>query len=130
MMVLRDGVPVLALGGAGGGRIPPGVVQVISRIIDDGMELPQALAAPRVYMSGGTLEAETSPGTGWTPAQVAEMEALGLEVRSNPGTGSFARIHAVQFDPESGVWIGGADPDWEGSAQGPNRMRLPGGPPR
>lgn len=130
MMVLRDGVPILAMGGAGGGRIPPGVVQVISRIIDDGMELPQALAAPRVYMSGGTLEAETSPGTGWTPAQVAEMEALGLEVRSNPGIGSFARIHAVQFDPESGVWIGGADPDWEGSAQGPNRMRLPGGPPR
>ena len=130
MMVLRDGVPVLALGGAGGGRIPPGVVQVISRMIDDGMDLPQALAAPRVYMSGGTLEAETSPGTGWTEAQVAEMEALGLEVRSNPGVGSFARVHAVQFDPESGIWIGGADPDWEGSAQGPNRMRRPGGPPR
>lgn len=130
MMVLRDGVPVLALGGAGGGRIPPGVVQVISRIIDDGMDLPQALAAPRVYMSGGTLEAETSPGTGWTAAEVSEMEALGLEVRSNPGVGSFARVHAVQFDPGSGTWIGGADPDWEGSAQGPNRMRRPGGPPR
>lgn len=130
MMVLRDGVPVLALGGAGGGRIPPGVVQVISRIIDDGMDLPQALAAPRVYMSGGTLEAETSPGTGWTEAEVAEMEALGLEVRSNPGVGSFARVHAVQFDAATGTWIGGADPDWEGSAQGPNRMRRPGGPPR
>jgi len=130
MMVLRDGIPVLTMGGAGGGRIPPGVVQVISRIIDDGMGLPQALAAPRVYMSGGVLEAETSPGTGWTPAQVAEMEALGLRVRSNPGVGSFARVHAVQFDPASLTWIGGADPDWEGSAQGPNRMRIPGGPPR
>jgi gamma-glutamyltranspeptidase / glutathione hydrolase len=130
MMVLRDGVPILAMGGAGGGRIPPGVVQVISRVIDDGMELPQALAAPRVFMSGGVLEAETSPGIGWAPAQVAEMEALGLEVRANPGVGSFARVHAVQFDPESLTWIGGADPDWEGSAQGPNRMRRPGGPPR
>ena len=130
MMVLRDGVPILAMGGAGGGRIPPGVVQVISRVIDDGMELPQALAAPRVFMSGGVLEAETSPGIGWTHAQVAEMEALGLEVRASPGVGSFARVHAVQFDPESLTWIGGADPDWEGSAQGPNRMRRPGGPPR
>jgi gamma-glutamyltranspeptidase / glutathione hydrolase len=130
MMVLRDGVPVLALGGAGGGRIPPGVVQVISRVIDDGMDLPRALAAPRVYMGGGTLEAETTPGTGWTHEQVAEMRALGLEVRENLGVGSFARVHAVQFDAASNAWIGGADPDWEGSAQGPNRLRRPGGPPR
>lgn len=130
MMVLRGGVPVLALGGAGGGRIPPGVVQVISRIIDDGMDLPRALAAPRVYMGGATLEAETSPGTGWTPEQVDEMRRLGLDVRENPGVGSFARVHAVQFDASTRTWIGGADPDWEGSAQGPNRLRRPGGPPR
>lgn len=130
MMVLRDGVPVLALGGAGGGRIPPGVVQVISRIIDDGMELPAALAAPRVYMGGGTLEAETTPGSGWSPEQVAEMRALGLEVRGNPGVGSFSRVHAVHFDAAAGTWIGAADPDWEGTAQGPHRLRNPDGPPR
>lgn len=129
-LVLKDGQVVLALGGAGGGRIPPGIVQVISRVIDDGMPLPQALAAPRVYMSGGTLEAETSPGTGWTPEQVEEMRALGLQVRENPGVGSFSRVHAVQFDPATKTWIGAADPDWEGSAQGPHRGRQPGGPAR
>lgn len=129
MMVVKDGQPVLILGAAGGGRIPPGVVQVISRVIDDGLALPQALAAPRVYMGGSTLEAETSPGTGWTPVQVAEMRALGLEVRESPGVGSFSRVHAIQYDAATNTWIGGADPDWEGSAQGPNRMRRPGGPP-
>jgi len=105
-------------------------VQVISRIIDDGMPLPKALAAPRVYMGGGTLEAETSPFTGWTPEQVAEMRALGLEVRENPGVGSFSRVHAIQYDPATNTWTAGADPDWEGSAQGPNRGRRPGGPAR
>ncbi|MDP2957807.1 MAG: gamma-glutamyltransferase [Longimicrobiales bacterium] len=130
LIVLKDGVPVLALGAAGGGRIPPGVVQVISRIIDDGMPLPKALAAPRVYMGGGTLEAETSPFTGWTPEQVAEMRALGLEVRENPGVGSFSRVHAIQYDAATKTWTAGADPDWEGSAQGPNRGRRPGGPAR
>jgi gamma-glutamyltranspeptidase/glutathione hydrolase len=130
LMVLKDGQVVLALGAAGGGRIPPGIVQVVSRILDEGMSLPAALEAPRVYMGGGTLEAETSPFTGWTPEQVAEMRALGLEVRENPGVGSFSRVHAIQYDPATKTWTAGADPDWEGSAQGPNRGRRPGGPAR
>jgi gamma-glutamyltranspeptidase/glutathione hydrolase len=130
MMVLKDGQPILVLGAAGGGRIPPGVVQVISRVIDDGMTLADALAAPRVYMGGTTLEAETTPGIGWTPSEVAEMRAMGLEIRENPGMGSFSRVHAIQYDAATGTWVGGADPDWEGSAQGPQRLREPGGPPR
>lgn len=123
VMVLKDGVPFLALGAAGGGRIPPGVVQVISRVIDDGMTLADALAAPRVYMSGRTLEVETSPGIGWTPAEVGEMRALGLEIRENPGVGSFSRVHAIQYDAATRTWIAGADPDWEGSAQAPRGER-------
>ncbi len=119
LMVLKDGVPVLALGAAGGGRIPPGVVQVISRIVDDGMDLADALAAPRVYMSGSTLEVETTPGSGWTSTDVAQMKALGLAVRETPRVGAFSRVHAVQYDAATKTWIGGADPDWEGSAQSP-----------
>jgi len=130
LIVLKDGQPVLVLGAAGGGRIPPGIVQVISRVIDDGMTLAEALAAPRVYMGGSTLEVETSPGIGWTPDEVAEMRALGLEVRENPDVGSFSRVHAIQFDAATHTWIGGADPDWEGSAQAPDRLRQPVGPAR
>lgn len=127
VIVLKDGVPVVALGAAGGGKIPFGVVQVISRIVDDGMPLADALAAPRTYWSGTTLEAETTPVSGWTPAQVAEMRALGLEVREVPSTGSFSRVHAVQFDAATHTFIGGADPDWEGSAQSPRTPRGGGG---
>lgn len=126
-IVLKDGEPVLVLGAAGGGRIPPGIVQVISRIIDDGMTLAEALAAPRVYMRGGVMEAETTPGSGWTEAEVNEMRALGLDVQENPGTGSFSRVHAIQYDAATNTWIGGADPDWEGSAQAPTPARRGGG---
>lgn len=121
VLVLRDGRPVLALGAAGGARIVSGVAQVISRMVDDGMALGPALAAPRVHMNGDELDAETSPVIGWTEAQLDEMRALGLTVRAVDRHGAFSRVHAVAFDPVSGHWWGGADPDWEGSARGPGQ---------
>ena len=44
---MKDGEVILVLGGAGGGMIPPAVVHAITRVIDFGLDLPQALAAPR-----------------------------------------------------------------------------------
>lgn len=120
VMVLKDGVPILALGAAGGQRIVSGVTQVISRVIDDGMTLAEALEAPRVHMNfDGRLNVETSPIIGWTPAQIEDMRALGIDITETARAGAFSRVHAVQFDPESRTWHGGADPDWEGSARGP-----------
>ncbi|MDH5760508.1 MAG: gamma-glutamyltransferase [Gemmatimonadota bacterium] len=122
LMVLKDGEPVLVLGAAGGARIVSGVVQVISRIVDDGMSLAEALEAPRVHMNGdGTMDAETSPDIGWTPEQLADMRALGIEVDETAEPGSFSRLHAIQYDRATGTWWGAADPDWEGSARGPTR---------
>lgn len=120
-MVLRDGEVVLVLGAAGGGMIPPAVVHAVTRVVDFGMALPQALEAPRATARGTTLSAETSPTAGWTPAQLDAMRALGFEVREVPRDGAFGRVHGIQFDPASGIWIGAADPDWEGSARGPGR---------
>jgi gamma-glutamyltranspeptidase/glutathione hydrolase len=123
VMVLRDGLPVLVLGAAGGTRIVSGVTQVISRIIDDGLTLAEALEAPRVHMNrDGRLDAETSPIIGWTPDELGDMRALGIEVTETARAGAFSRVHAIQYDPEIGIWHGVADPDWEGSARGPMQM--------
>lgn len=120
VIVSRDGEVILVLGAAGGGMIPPAVVHAITRVIDFGLELPQALAEPRVAGGRGeSLNAETSPGIGWTDAQLGEMRALGLEIQPVPRVGAFGRVHGVQFDPATGTWIGAADPDWEGVARGP-----------
>ena len=123
VMVLRNGLPILALGAAGGARIVSGVTQVISRVIDDGLTLAEALEAPRVHMNrDGTLDAETSPVIGWTTDELGDMRALGIEVTETPSAGAFSRVHAIQYDPGTGTWYGVADPDWEGSARGPMQM--------
>jgi gamma-glutamyltranspeptidase/glutathione hydrolase len=122
-MVLRNGQVVLVLGAAGGGMIPPAVVHAVTRVIDFGMSLPEALAAPRVAFGGGGYSAETSPDIGWTDDEVAQMRALGIQVEEQPGTGSFGRVHGIQYDAATGTWIGAADPDWEGTARGPRPAR-------
>ena len=123
-MVAKDGEVLLVLGAAGGGMIPPAVVHAITRVIDFGEPLPVALEEPRVaHASGGAFNAETSPGIGWTEQELSAMRALGLEIREVPRSGAFGRVHGLQFDPVARVWIGAADPDWEGSARGPRGRR-------
>ena len=122
-MVARDGDVVLVLGAAGGGMIPPAVVHAVTRVIDFGMTLPEALEAPRVAFGGGGYTAETSPDIGWTPIELAEMRSLGLEIVEVPRSGAFGRVHGIQYDPATRTWTGAADPDWEGSARGPAARR-------
>ena len=120
LIVEKDGEVVLVLGAAGGGLIPPAVVHAVTRVIDFGMSLPQALEEPRVAGgAGSTLNAETSPDIGWTEQELAQMRALGIEINETARSGAFGRVHGIQYEAESRTWIGAADPDWEGAARGP-----------
>lgn len=81
--------------------------------------------APRVAPDRETgLLLETHPGAGWSPALVETVRELGVEIRSIPREASFGRIHGIRWDRERRVWVGMADPDWEGTALG---VRRPGG---
>ncbi len=128
LMVLFDGQPMLVLGAAGGARIVSAVVQAVCRVVDQGLALPQALAAARLHpMQGSSISAggesgfqmETSPGIGWSPETVAELRELGFAVQEVPRAGAFGRIHGIHFDAATAAWTGAADPDWEGSAAAP-----------
>ncbi|UCC26652.1 MAG: gamma-glutamyltransferase [Gemmatimonadales bacterium] len=134
LMVERDGQPFLALGAAGGGRIPTSIVAAVSRIIDGGMSLEDALAAPRIvpdYPSqtlGGDLaappqlEVETQTGMGFAPEVVDALEAMGYQVEVVERTGAFGRVHAVRWNGSERLWVGAADPDWEGAVAVPREM--------
>ena len=108
--------------------IPPAVLQVLSRVLDQGMSLPDAIAAPRVapkmrifppgYVDDALL-LETTPINGGSKETALALAALGLEVEERPRYASFGRVHALMFDTGSLVWTGVADPDWEGSAAAP-----------
>lgn len=116
LMVVRDGEPVLVLGAAGGARIISAVVQAVLRVVDQGMSLPDALAAARVHPIDGGIAMETSPGIGWGPEVVAEVESWGMEVQEVEREGAFGRIHGIWVNGETGEVVGVADPDWEGAA--------------
>lgn len=51
-IVLRDGKPVLAVGGRGGRRIPNAVFEVLAEFVARGRSLQEAIAAPRMHTEG------------------------------------------------------------------------------
>ena len=127
-MVMDGGDPMLVLGAAGGARIVSAVVQAVCRVVDQGLSLPEALAAARLHPMQGSLNSpgsesgfqmETSPEIGWSPDVLAELRQLGFAVQEVPRTGAFGRIHGMSWDAATSSWTGAADPDWEGSAAAP-----------
>ena len=111
LLVLERGRPRLVLGAAGGKRIPSSIVNVVGRVLGQGLSLPDAVAAPRVHPGGEGFELDKAAGV------VDELAQLGFEtaIVTQPA----ARVHAVAFDAVSGEWIGAADPRGRGSARGP-----------
>jgi len=117
VIVFKDDKPLLALGAAGGSRIPSSIVNVISKIIDYGMPLSKALYAPRVHPLEEGINLEVVDGTRWNEDDSTYFSQLGYTVEMRRLPGQFGRIHAVMLDTLTGEWIGCADPDWEGTAE-------------
>jgi gamma-glutamyltranspeptidase/glutathione hydrolase len=90
--VTRDGHPVLAVGAAGGVRIPSSVGEVLFNFVGLGASLETSFAAPRID-THGTLD------LGIDKRHSAEQEAyykeLGYTVARRPG----AYVGAVSFNP-------------------------------
>ena len=119
-ILLKNGKPYLALGAAGGDRIVTAVVQVISRIVDEHMSLPEALAAARVHPARpGGMDLELHEGIEWQQEDFEFLKEQGLLINPRIQKGRFGRIHAVLYQANLHSWIGAADPDWEGTAAGP-----------
>ncbi len=118
IIILKDGKPFLALGAAGGARIVPAIVQVISRVIDHGMPLEQALSAGRIYQLPDRLLVENHKNIFWKDKKTMDLlRQCGIKIEEVKTTAQFGRVHAIQYDG-SGNWIGAADPDWSGTAKG------------
>jgi gamma-glutamyltranspeptidase/glutathione hydrolase len=103
-IVLRDGKPVMAIGAAGGRRIPNGIFQVLMRVLCDGDNLEQAVIEPRLFTNGSTLlHAER----GRPEAEIRYFKQIGYTIAG----GEQCIVSAVQIDPakkDQGV-VGVAD---------------------
>jgi gamma-glutamyltranspeptidase/glutathione hydrolase len=91
VMALRDGKLVYALGLPGGKRIFPSAMQALINLIDHGMDLQEAVEAPRVWTEGNALEVEPA-----IPEAAREkLRAMGHDVVEMATVGG--GMNAIQF---------------------------------
>lgn len=111
-MVMKDGRALMPFGVMGGHYQPFGHTHVVGNVIDAGLDVQQAIDAPRIFHFGGVLALED----GVPRASAAALAALGHDVRAAgvPLGGG----QAVMIDRDAGVLVGGSDPRKDGCALG------------
>jgi len=121
--VMKDGAPFMAFGLMGGDMQPQGHVQVLTDIIDFGMNVQEAGDAARWYHTGGSEVTGEKPSgnfvemeSGFDPDVKAELARRGYTVK--PGTGAFGGYQAIQWDPKNKVYWGGSEMRKDGMAIG------------
>lgn len=111
-MVMKDGDWVMPFGVMGGHYQPVGHTQLVSKMLDRGLDPQDALAEPRSFAFEGEVRLEPT-----VPARVADsLRARGHSVvtANSPHGGG----QAIWYDRERGVLIGGSDPRKDGCALG------------
>lgn len=111
--ILKDGQPVAVLGSPGGIRIMGAVAQVISNLIDFGMDVEAAVSAPR--MGDDTQNCIVCESR--IPAEArAQLEAMGHVVKPlGDWNRAMGGVNTVVYQPDGTLW-GMADPRRDGKA--------------
>jgi gamma-glutamyltranspeptidase/glutathione hydrolase len=106
-VVLRAGVPEVALGSAGSNRIRSAILQTMLGVVDDRLGAQDAVNRPRLHFENGVVQAE--PGV--DEASLARLEADGWRVqRWSQRNLYFGGVQAAARDRVTGELTGGGDP--------------------
>ncbi|KZE37210.1 gamma-glutamyltransferase [Bhargavaea cecembensis] len=118
-MALKDGKPFMLFGSMGGEGQPQTQCAMLTRVIDFGYDMQQAIEAPR-WLYGRTWGADSSTLKleGRVPDDVIEeLKGRGHEVEV---VDNFDQVmgHAqgILIDPKTGIYSAGADPRGDGIA--------------
>ena len=95
--------PVLALGSPGGSTIITTVLQTLTGVLDRGLPLVDAIAAPRASQRNQTTT-ELEPGL-WNSPLRADLEARGHGFRQNLEIGAATGVHRLP----DGRWLAAAE---------------------
>jgi len=113
-IVLRDGAVAMVTGSPGGAKIITSTLQTIVHVLDFGMDVRQAVAAPRIhhqwYPETGYYEE-----FGMSPDTRRALEDLGHRLTARSPMGN---VQVILRDHEQGRWTGASDPRGMGLAQG------------
>jgi gamma-glutamyltranspeptidase/glutathione hydrolase len=111
-MVLKDGKVFLIIGSPGGGTIINTVLQVILNIVEFGMDVQEAIDAPRIHHQWLPDEIYWEP-FGVNPDTRRVLEARGHKFKERSGytePGYIGDAQAVAVDPKTGARLGASDP--------------------
>ncbi|KAG4072393.1 hypothetical protein HA402_004325 [Bradysia odoriphaga] len=120
-MALKDGELYCPFGVMGAFMQPQGHLQVISNMVDFGMNPQEALDAPRVQISGGTAAGRIFIEDG-IPVETAQvLEKIGHRqptIVSGWKRSEFGVGQIIVRNPVTGVLCAGSDPRHDGHAMG------------
>jgi len=120
-MLLRGGRPFMVYGTMGGEGQPQTQAALVTRVVDFGMNVQQAIEAPR-WLYGRTWGEATGAlllEGRFAPAVADDLARRGHEVRRLADwADTMGHAQAVIIDPEGGVLWAGADPRGDGAAIG------------
>jgi gamma-glutamyltranspeptidase/glutathione hydrolase len=110
-ILLRDGKPYMVIGAPGGSRIINGVLQAILNVVDFGMNLQDAVDAPRFHHQW--MPDQLSMERGFSPDTTALLRGMGHNIVPIQNV---ALVEAILID---GGWLQGAsDGRANGKAEG------------
>jgi gamma-glutamyltranspeptidase/glutathione hydrolase len=111
-MAMRDGQAVMPFGVMGGHFQPMGQTLLLSNVFEFGMDVQEALDAPRLFPREGKVQVER----GVAPGVVASLAAMGHDCVAwdKPHGGG----QAILIDRREGCLIGGSDPRKDGCVIG------------
>ncbi|TPD61935.1 gamma-glutamyltransferase [Emcibacter nanhaiensis] len=122
--IMKDGKPFMSFGLMGGGMQPQGHAQIVTNIIDFGMNVQEAGDAARyrhdgssqptgeIMRDGGVLHVES----GITPEVVEQLRKKGHTVVV--GKGGYGGYQAIMLDEAQGVYKGASEMRKDGQAAG------------
>lgn len=106
-IILKDGKPYLTAGSPGGATIITTVSQIIAGVLDRGLSVGDAVAAPRLSSRNGAEDAEQAR---LGPAVVAEIAGKGHVLRDVPVIGNGTAIRSLT----PWLWTAAAEPTRRG----------------
>ena len=112
-IVLKNGKPIMSLGAPGATRIITGVAQVISLVLDYGMDIQDAIDFPRIHDDYDKLVCETRIDS----AVITKLKTMGHNVVEEADYFEYPCVQGVTMG-EDGKLRGGADPRRDGKALG------------
>jgi gamma-glutamyltranspeptidase len=120
-LLVRDGQPYLAFGSMGGEGQPQSQAALVTRIVDFGYDVQQAIEAPRWLMgrTWGTRTRNMSLEGRISDEVVRELKRRGQPVQMvTDWNDNLGHAHAIRVNREQGFLEGGADPRGDGAAVG------------